>query len=417
MTKAMRWGVTALMIVGGVGLGTVAGCSDDEDTPPTTDTGTVDTGVPADTTPADTGMPDPDTGTPPTDGGGDADAAPPFVPDRAITVSFASPDLGGKFICVGGFAGPDPTTSAEPVQALGPPAGIPDATAPTDPTKFKAFPYGAVVPFPLTKLAQDFLDTPLTAALYLVPDTSKDCKKAWADVKADKTLWVAVPGKTIAKGDHALIRIHGCKTPATGTTGECGAATGLKPLTVDFKKLDTKTPATFGGGTTGPKVGIQFVHMSPFPGNAVPPVPSFQNIDVYIQPMAAAAAGDAGTDGGDAAATPTPAGTPVKIASGVSYGDVAAASVGIQLAGDPSEAILLITAKDVAPCTPGSAGCATVALPVKAALAAFKGTGGGFNDGQNQFIGLAGSPVPKDLTMPATTRTIVVQFGKVSPIP
>jgi hypothetical protein len=410
MTKAMRWGFSALMTVGCMGLGSVVGCSEDED-PVTSDpdTGTVslDTGMP----PTDTGSPM-DTGTPSetsTEGGMDADAG-KFQANRGITVVFGAPDFGNKYICVGGFAG-DPAAAMAPAEALGPPAGIPDSTAPTDPMKFKPFPYGAVVPFPLSKLAQDFLDTPLTAVLYLVDTNTKDCKAAWADVKGDATRWVAVPGKTIKSGEQYLVRIHGCKDPTTTGTafpGSCGSATAPAPLKLDYKKLDNATPATFTG-TMGPKVGVQFVHMSPFPG-VTGAVPSFQDVDVYLQPMAAPAAGDAGADGGeggtDGGGMATPAGTPIKIASGLKYGDVAPSAVGVQLAGDPTEAFMVITPKDVAPCSPGAT-CTSVWLPLKAFLAAYKPTGGGFTDGTNQFFGLTGSPVPNAAMM----RSILIPIG------
>ncbi len=423
MTKAMRWGLSALISVGCVGLGTVVGCSEDEDNPPV-DT---DTGVPpTDTgTPVDTGTPDPDTGTPPPgDSGGDTSDAPPFMANRAATVLFSSPDLGGKYLCAGAFSGDPAMAGSKPAQTLGPPAGVPDPTAPTDPMKFKPLPYGAVVHVPLSKTAQDVMDTPLSIVLYLVDGVAKDCTAAWEDVRATPARWFSVKGtkaaganatNSVAAGDHALIRVHGCVNPAMGLTGECGPATAPAPLKIDMIKLDTAKPATFAGGTTGPKVGLQFVHVSPFAGNAAPPVPSFQNIDVWFQPMTGASAGDAGTDGGDGGTTPSmPASTPVKIATAVKFGDKAATSVGVQIAGDPNAAVILLTPTGVAPCTPGSAGCATVGLPIGRSAAGYKMLGiGGFDDGTNQFIGLAGSPVPKDLTMPTTTTTISMPVGKV----
>lgn len=423
MTKAIRWGLSALMTVGCIGLGSVAGCSDDEPVAVTDP----DTGTPPTDTGSDTGTPLMDTGTAAetsTDtGSGDGEAGPPVPANRAVTVVFASPDLGGKYICAGAFAGDIKAATSSPAQTLGPPAGIPDPAAPTDPTKFKPLPYGAVVPVPLSKAAQDVLDTPLSVVLYLVDGITKDCKAAWPDVRAKENLWFAIKGTAAAGADatnsvkadeHALIRIHGCLNAATTGTTECGTVAAPAMLKIDMKKLDTAKPATYAG-TTGPKVGLQFVHMSPFSGSAAPPAPPFQNIDVWFQPMTAAVAGsDAGTDADEAGSPSMPAAMPVKIATAVKYMDIAPTSVGVQIAGDPNSALLFLTPTGVAPCTPGSTGCLTVPLPVGGAAARYKMLGvGGFDDGTNQFVGLAGSPIPKDLTMPKTTTTIGLPVGKV----
>jgi hypothetical protein len=396
MTKAMRWGFSAVFAMGCVGLGTVAGCSEDEDVAPPVDT---DTGTPADTGTADTGTPT-DTGTPPTDsGGGDTPTdAPPFAADRAATVVFASPDLGRKFLCAGAFAGDPAAATSAPARVLGPPAGDPTMAG-------MGLPFGTIAHIPLTKEAQDVLDTPLSIVLYLLDNNTKDCTMSWADVRGTPSKWFAIKGtkaagadatNSVKPGEHALIRIHGCAMPAAATTGECGTAATPANLKIDMVKLDTATPAMFSG-TMGPKVGMQFVHMSPFAGSATPPRPPFQAVDIYIQPMTKAVAGsDAGADdSGDTGAVPSsPAGTPIKIATNVKYGDIAPSSVGVQLAGDPASSLMLITPTGVMPCTPGSTGCLTIPLPVGGAAAKYNMLGlGGFNDGTNQFVGLVGSPL------------------------
>ncbi len=90
MTKAMRAGVSALMIVGGVSLGAFAGCSSDDEVPVTppveTDSGVTDTGkvTPTDTGMAvDTGTATTDTGTPKPDMGTDG-PLPPAAPKISI---------------------------------------------------------------------------------------------------------------------------------------------------------------------------------------------------------------------------------------------------------------------------------------------------------------------------------------------
>lgn len=399
MTKAMRWGFSALLSIGCVGLGTVVGCSEDDPvTPVDNDTGTPD----LDTGTLDTGMPDPDTGTP-MEGGMDADAAdaPPFVADRAVTVVFASPDMPRRFLCAGAFAGDPAAATSSPAQTLGPPAGDPTMAG-------MGLPFGTIARIPLTKAAIDVLDTPLSIVLYLVDTSTKDCTMSWADVRATPARWFAVKGtkampadttKSIAAGEHALIRIHGCEMPAAATTGECGTAAAPANFKIDMVKLDTSKP-TMHSGTMGPKVGLQFVHMSPFAGNAAPPVPPFQLVDIYIQPMTKADA-DAGAEAGAS----MPAGTPIKIATNVKYGDVAPASVGVQLAGDPYSAVMLITQTGVAPCTPGTTACTTIGLPLGTAATRYKMLGiGGYDDGTNQFVGLVGSPLkPASIGMPLGT--------------
>lgn len=420
MTKAIRWGLSALMTAGAIGLGSVAGCSDDEpdpvpvdpDTGSVTETGTIDTGI------LDTGTATETS----TDSGDSGDTGIIFKADRAVSIVFASPDLTGKYLCAGAFAPGDlKAATSSPAQTLGPPGGVPDPAAPTDPTKFTPIPYGAVTPVALTKAAQDVLDTPLSIVLYLVDGKDKDCKAAWPDVRAKDSQWFAIKGSTAAgadatnsvkKGESALIRIAGCMGGATAT-GECGSAALPAPFKIDMIKLDTTTPATYGGGTSGPKVGLQFVHMSPFAGNAAPPVPPFQAIDVYFQGMSAPSkGGDAGPDADadpDATVPSMPVGTPVKIATAVKFGDKAPSSVGVQVAGDPTSAIVLLTPTGVPPCTPGSTGCATIPIPV-GRFAAFYGSlpyGGGFKDGTNQFVGLVGSP----LKMSPAAGSILMPFG------
>jgi hypothetical protein len=195
-------------------------------------------------------------------------------------------------------------------------------------------------------------------------------------------------------------------------TGECG--TVGKNLEIALQKLD---PVDKGAG----KMGVQFLHLSEFPG-ATGLIPSFQNVDIYVQPMNAAAGGDAGTDGGvgdtadsgdtsDAGpAKPTPAGAIVPISTkGLSYKDIDPATTALtidKLAGDPAEALLVVAVHGSTPCVGGpSTACPTaVTLPfkpfylkIKAASPTFK-----IDTGVNLLLGLAGSPVPHTIGDPST---------------
>jgi hypothetical protein len=400
MTKAMRWGASALLILGSVGLASFVGCSSDDEPAPQNNN---DTGG-EDETSIDTGTPDTNTGDTATDSGtGDSSSETgetgPKPGDRNVTLFFGSPDLGGMYACFGAFTG-DPAAADKPLQALGP-IGIPPS-ATSEPKDYAAIPYGAVIPLPIDSTASTALKS-LTTVIYLTATNpaaatpAKTCADVWKDVKGDTKMWQKFAAGAVGAGEHALVSVVGCK--GTSTSGECGAGNNLE-FKVD--KLDTTKPTAFAGATTGPKVGIQFLNYSRFPGvtGAVPP---FQHVDAYLLFRAAASGGDAGADGGDDGSTgdagsPTPVAAPLKIASDVSYGDKAMTSVGVQAGPNPEETVLLLTPKDVAPCTPGTvtdAGpCTTVAIPLKTFLTSLAKAGGGFVDGQNQFMVLAGGPVP-----------------------
>ncbi|MGZ3422094.1 MAG: hypothetical protein ACXVEF_37015 [Polyangiales bacterium] len=401
MTKAMRWGVSALLILGGVGFGSFVGCSsDDNPAPAETDTGTgEDTAVTTDTsTPEDTGtMEETAADTGPTDTGGETGPKPA---DRSVSLLFGSPDLGSKFACFGAFTA-DPATN-DPFQALGP-IGIP-TTADKDPTKFAAIPYGAVIPLPLDATAAAALNG-LTTVIYLTdtnPLTASPattCAKIWKDVRGDAKAWKSFPAMTIKKGEQALVAITGCK--GTSTTGECGAGTNL-----DFRidKLSTTPAATFAGATTGPKTSIQFVHYSQYAGLPVTGTPpTYQGIDVYIQLFKSMGVTlDAGTDdSGDATTadggtTLVPNGAPVKIADNVKYGDLGTVT-GVQAGDLPNESYLVILPHGATYCMVGAT-CPATPIPLKKFLASYAAVGGGFIDGQNQFFALTGGPIPTATT-------------------
>jgi hypothetical protein len=404
MTKAMRLGVSALLILGGVGLGSFIGCSSDDEPAPVADTGTEEDTA-TDTGTADTGSDDTatgDTGSP-TDGGSDTAETGPKPADRKVTLLFGSPDLGGKFACFGAFTAADPTT-ADPAQALGP-IGIP-TTADMDPTKFTPIPYGAVIPLPLDATASAALSG-LTTVIYLVdsnpltatPPTT--CKDLWKTVRADTKAWKSFAPNTIKKGEQAIVALTGCKGTTAPATGECGTGNNFE---IRIDKPST-TPATaFAGSTTGPKVSVQFINYSRYAGSAIPSTPpTYQGIDVYLQfrkSMAVTAdggvddSGDATTvDGGTALVFD---GTPVKIADNVKYGDLATVT-GVQAGDMPDETIMVLSPHGTTPCF-GGATCASTPIPLKTFLAAYKPVGGGFFDGQNQFFALTGGPVPTAVT-------------------
>lgn len=411
MTKSLRWGIASVLTLAGLAMVSVVGCSDDTTgTPPPEDTGTPDTGS------ADTGS---DTGSP-TDSGTDSPTdtptdTPPFVPDRAVSIVHASPDYGAKLFCLGAFTG-DPTAATAPVQALGP-IGKPDATAPTDPAKFTAIPYGAVVPIPLSATAVAALKA-FTVAIWAV-DTNplaggKKCEDTWATVKGDTNAWLKVDKDGVKAGESGLIALQGCKAASTATTSECGADGKAASFKWNLYKLDVAKPTSFAGGGTGPKTGFQVLHLSLFEGLAAASLPTFQGVDIYLQGYAAPSAGDAGTDAGDAAgdAAPTlaPAGAPIALGKNAKFGDLATASVGTQIQGSPDDARIFVLPKDTpSACIAGGA-CGS-GIPLKAFLAGYAPTGGGFKDGQNQFIALFGSPVPKTAGDP-TTATFRAAFGR-----
>jgi hypothetical protein len=405
----MRWGVSALSIVGLVAFGAFAGCSSDDNSgtpdqdsgPLTTDSGVADTKKPDTTseTPAETSS---ETSS---EGGSDADAetAPP-VPDRRINVLFARPDDGpttGLYACLGAFASTvtDPSTkgSSDMLSAQGP-YGIPND--PTDPSKGwkSGWTYGAVFPVVVNKgdLAGSALDLFTVVGFFLDSDPTKatppsTCKAEWDTIKTDAKRWVTIPSGTIKSGDSYFLGLVGCKSGAGSPSGECGAPTSGDSRDFIVKKTQTADPTTFTGtGTT--KFGSQFVDVSQWAG-VTGVVPGFQNIDVYLQPMNKAADPDAGADADGG--SPTPAGAPIGIAgaggsAGVNFKDYVDPATGVALEGDANEAIFLIAPHgfDVTSCVPGGATCPTIPLPAKPYLAAYAAIGGGFTG--NQTIALLG---------------------------
>lgn len=322
MTNATRWGVSALMMIGGLSLGAFAGCSDDDPapTPAPEDSGVLDTA------PKDTGTPPMDTNV------ADTPDTPPPPADRAATLVFGSPDLGGKFVCFGAFLD-DPATKDAPLQTLPPTGavGIPDATAPDDFTKTAAFPYGAVVPVPLSDLAITALKT-FNFVVYLVDENpakmmpAKTCSTVWKDIKADTWRWKSFPKNTINAGDHGFVVMQGCKTP--------GAPCGAGAFDIKLHKFPLAAKPT----ESGANVGIQFLHLSQLGNFTVPdgdggtiPVPGFQGTDIYLVPGAAPSTGDAGADADEAGDASPPAPTFIKIAENVKYDDMATALKGFTL--------------------------------------------------------------------------------------
>lgn len=420
MTKAMRWGVSSLMIVGSIALGAFAGCSDDEENPPVTETdsGTPDTGT--DTgggtdSGTDTGSVT-DTGTPET---------PEFVADRRVSLLFAAPDMGPKFVCLGAFAPTgDPTTADAPAQALpGTGAlGVPDPADPTgmDTTKTTGFPYGAVVPVPLTAEAIAALKV-FKVAIYLLDENpakmspASSCSAQWKNVRSDSKKYKIFDPKAIDTGEHGLISMTGCLAAPTDATGACPATANFA---IKLDKLSLPKPATGA-------MGVQFYNLSNFAPPS--PTPGFQNVDVYVATTASASTGgdagsDAASDAADGAATDAgPSGpTMVKVASNVKFGDLAATATGITLpsGANGDNSYLVILPKDSAPCmsagAPLSGGgtCAAWTLPLKNFFAAYSKApiNGGFYPGTNQLVALVGSPVPKDADAGAITAPLRIMW-------
>ncbi len=413
MTKSLRWGVGSLMALAGlVAVTSFVGCSDDEPGPGPvdTDTGTPDTGT-------DTGT---DSGAP-IDTGSDAAETETtiFVADRAVTLLHASPDLGAKLFCLGAFP-TDPTAAdSKPSAALGP-IGKPDAAAPTDPTKFTALTYGSVVPIPLSATAVGALKA-FTVAIWPVATNplteGKKCEDTWAAVDKTKAgvAWLKVDKNAVDVGQSGLIAIKGCAAASTATTPECGPDGAAASIKWELHKLDTVKPSAFAGGGTGAKTGIQFIHLSKFAS-----LDTTGGLDFYLQGWGPVSAGDAGSDAGDAATDAAdggtsigPVGTPVLVAAGAKYGDIAPKSVGVQLAGDLTLSRLHFFPKDtpIANVNAAIAGGASAGVPLKDFLAGYAVVGGGFKDGQNQFVAAFGAPVPKVSGDP-TSVTLRIAFGR-----
>ncbi len=407
MIRTMRLGAFALTAVSTLALGVAfTGCGSSDDAPGDSDTGTpvVDTGTP-DTTKTDTGTPPGDTSVPTDTAEGGTDTAPPPA-DRQVTMIFAQPDnpATGLYVCLGGFTGTaDPATIDAPSAAVGP-AGIPND--PKDLTKgFKSgFTYGSAFPFPVNDVKAQVALKSLTVVAYFVETKPADCAAAWKDVKGDTKRWFKVDAGTINKGESWGLLLDGCKTPATTNAalpGICGDATATTDnRTFTLKKLDiSKTAPTAG-------FEVQLWHASQFPG-VTGALPSFQNIDVYIQPMKAGTTADAGPgdtgDAGDAdadaiadaAETAPPkdeaAGLPIKIAGGIKDLDLGALTDVAAVAGDPTKALFVIQPAGSAYCL-GTAGCPAVPVPAAPYLAGYKPLGGGFSG--NQLFFITGSPRP-----------------------
>jgi len=408
MTKAMRWGVSALLILGGVGVGSFMGCSSDDDpgTPTPEDTGSAEE-TSVDTGTADTGSPE-ETSTPDTGSMMDAETIAPKA-DRAATLLMAAPDLAPQYVCLAAFiATPAEVATKDPADALL--IGIPDPTDAANEAKYSPIPYGAVLPLPLNAKAIAALKS-LTVVVYVTttkPMSSADCKTGWAAAKGDTKRWKAFDKNAIDAGDHALLAVTGCSgAGGTATTTECGAGSNLE---ITLKKTDTAKATTFAGESTGPKVGIDFVNFSRYAGAGTSGPGSWQGIDAYLVfSKTVGVTTDAGTDEtGDA--TTADGGTTVvpdvakavKIATNKSYGDIVSV-VGVQAGDLPDDTYLVVVPTGAslatsAPCNMAPGPTCAAYIPFKPFLTALKPAGAGFKDGENQFVALAGGPIPKGAT-------------------
>jgi len=416
MTKATRWGVSALMVIGGLSLGAFAGCSDDPpaDVPPPEDSGLPDTAKPdtgpgVDAAPVDMGAPD----------------TMPVPADRAVTIVFGAPDLPPKFLCLGAFlATKDPATEMKPltVQPTSGALGIPDPTAPTDPTKTSAFPYGAVVPVPLNEAAITALGT-FKVVIYMVDENpakmmpAKTCSDMWDTVRTDTKKWKAFDPGVVAKGEHGILTLQGCLGAAT-PNGACGTTGSNFEFKVQKAAMSKPTEA-------GANVGLQFLHLSQFGGFVIgtTAVPGFQSADIYIKPGPAPAPGDAGTDGGDGGTT---APALIKVAENVKYNDAITALKGFTLPdGIKNVDSFLIVAPRVNPAG-GSFACASTGapsgtcpnwtLPLAPFFSATRGyqlVGGGLEfPNTNQVIALSGSPIEPLADGGMGTPTLRIPFAR-----
>lgn len=419
MTNSMRWGLTSLtalgLLVGGMAFN---GCSSSSDAPVPaedtgTDTGTADSFVP----PVDTGTDTADTNVP------DTFDAPPAVPDRKITIVHASPDAGAQLFCFG--AGAANTLGKALI------IGKPGATA-GDASQYTGFTYGTVAPISvpldglISKAEIDAIASltvyafpigatnPLTAAAHDSAAQLTACSTAFAKFKGDggidSTKFISFPGAKLVAGASVVLSATGCATPAATPAGCFG-----KPMSLGVKLLDMTDP-TFSvpDGSTGAKVAFHFMHASAFPGVSGV-APSWQGVDIYILPRSKAVAGtDAGVDADSGAVASTPTGTPVKIATNVSYGDVVGVQIPAGDAGtttnqsqpfvtpagtDAGSSLLIMMPTGVAFCAPGTTGCVATPLPFDPWLAgynaAFAAAGYapvGFVNNSHQMIILSGAP-------------------------
>lgn len=427
MTNSMRWGLSSLtalgLLVGGMAFN---GCSSSSDPPVTVEDSGTDTAQP-------------DTFVPPVDSSADtatdaADATdttvPPAVPDRKITIVHASQDAGAQLFCFG--AGAANTLGKALI------IGKPDSTAPTDSSKYTGFTYGTVAPIAvpmdglISKAEIDAIGSltvyafpigsanPLTASAHDAAAMLTACSAKFNAFKSanpdggtaiiDTTKFISFPGSKLVAGASVVLSATGCATPAATPAGCFG-----KPLALGVKLLDMTDPTfTVPDGSTGAKVAFHFMHASAFPG-VTGVAPSWQAVDIYILPRSKAVAGtDAGADADSGAVASTPTGTPVKIATNVSYGDVVGVQVPAGDAGtgtnqsqpfvtpagtDAGSSLLIMVPTGTAFCSPGTTGCLATPLPFDPWLAgynaAFAAAGYppvGFVNNSHQLIILSGAP-------------------------
>ncbi len=431
MTNSMRWGLTSVTALGLIVAGSAfVGCSSSSSGGTTTpdDTGSDDSAtdsvVQPDTS-GDTVTPDMGADVPDTNPG-------PAVPDRKVTIVHVSPDAGAQLFCFG--AGAANTLGKALI------IGKPDATAPTDASKYTGFAYGSVAPISIpmdgliSKAEVDALSSltvyafpigatnPLTATAHDAAAMLTACTAKFnafkSDAGIDTSKFISFSGAKLAAGTSTVLYAEGCTSPGATLAGCAG-----KPFSLGYKQFDLSTPTFAGDSGTSPKVSFHFMHASPFPG-ATGVAPSWQNVDVYLLPMSKPVAGtDAGPDGDTGAVASTATGAPQLIATNVQYGDF----VGVQVpvaAGDAGtdasdsgtvsnppqpfispantsdvSSYLVLMPHGVTFCAPGTSGCVATPLPLDPWLSGYKAAfaaGGyppvGFVDATHQMIVLSGSP-------------------------
>lgn len=322
--------------------------------------------------------------------GGSCVSPAPLPGDRALTLLFAAPDLPPRFVCFGAFPSTAVPAAVDAPAAAMPSAGaigVPAPTDPTDPTKTTGLPYGAIVPVPVSETMIAALKV-FQVVVYLLDEnpasSGSTCAAQWKNVKGDVRRWRAFPPNTVAKGDHALLSMIGCLGPPE-LTGTCGMTGNNFEFRLD--KL-TQTKPTDGGN-----IGVQFLHLSQWPGGGG--APSWQNVDIYLAPMPKPTDGDAGV----------PPTTFIKIAEKVMYRDITPLR-GVPLPPDANaDHSFLIVAPRVydgtsRPCTTPdgrpAASCPNYTLPLRpfiGATAPYPKVGGGFFANTNQVIAIVGSAV------------------------
>lgn len=413
MTKAMRLGTIALFACGLTASAMFAGCGDDDEgTPPPASSGgdsggggseaATETGGGGAEAGTETGGGGTEAGTETgtgteagTEGGTEAGDTKPLPADRKITLVFAAPDLPPQFLCLGAFvADKDGMPTSTLADAKGP-YGIDDGSG--DPKKLSGFPYGAVVPIPVSDAAVKVALNGLAVIGFTVDKNplveGKTCKDYWKDpaISGDKGRQAVVKKGLVAAGTSFVGAMVGCKNK------DADPACGGKELHWVMQKFDIAPPTEFkGGGET--KLGIQFGHLSNFP--------AFQGMDVYVQGRKAGG-GEAGTD-------PMLEGVPVQIttaAAGANAEHFEPKAIGVAIPGNKDLALLLLVKNGTKPFCEGAADCkTTVPIPIKPFMDAFKVTGATWGD--TQFFGLIGRP--KLETDPATANPLIIG---ISPTP